>query len=184
MALRKHSHTQVPVWIKLSHLPVEYWTVDGLSTVASGIGRPLYPDVITKACTSLDFACVCVMLDYNSTLPKHIVVMSPREDGIDIPCRVDIEYDWIPSKCTTCCSLGHSTSVCPTNRKPSKPPVKVYVPKPLDIPAPPSSPTRKDEPNREVEPVSASKEPAALSPTAAKGNGHYCLQSIFCIEFF
>ncbi|KAL0444844.1 UNVERIFIED_CONTAM: hypothetical protein Slati_2207100 [Sesamum latifolium] len=93
MALRKHSHTQVPVWIKMRHLPVEYWTVDGLSTVASGIGRPLYPDAITKACTRLDFARVCVMLDYHSTLPKHIVVMSPSEDGLEIPCRVDVEED-------------------------------------------------------------------------------------------
>ncbi|KAL0455412.1 UNVERIFIED_CONTAM: hypothetical protein Slati_0880400 [Sesamum latifolium] len=73
MALRKHSHTQVPVWIKLRHLPVELWTDDGLSTVASGVGKPLYPDSITKTCTRLDFARVCVMLDYSSTLPKHLV---------------------------------------------------------------------------------------------------------------
>ncbi|KAL0444896.1 UNVERIFIED_CONTAM: hypothetical protein Slati_2212300 [Sesamum latifolium] len=49
MTLRKRSHTQVPIWIKLCHLPVELWTPDGLSTVASGVGRPLYPDAITKA---------------------------------------------------------------------------------------------------------------------------------------
>ncbi|KAL0415577.1 UNVERIFIED_CONTAM: hypothetical protein Slati_3389600 [Sesamum latifolium] len=54
--LRKHKHTQVPVWIKLRHLPVEFWTSEGLSTVVSGVGRPLYPDAITRACTRLDFA--------------------------------------------------------------------------------------------------------------------------------
>ncbi|KAL0307385.1 UNVERIFIED_CONTAM: hypothetical protein Scaly_2985000 [Sesamum calycinum] len=42
MVLRKHKHTQVPVWIRLRHLPVEFWTDDGLSAVASGVGRPLY----------------------------------------------------------------------------------------------------------------------------------------------
>ncbi|KAK4384292.1 hypothetical protein Sango_3075400 [Sesamum angolense] len=31
MVLRKHKHTQVPVWIRLRHLPVEFWTDDGLS---------------------------------------------------------------------------------------------------------------------------------------------------------
>ncbi|KAK4384119.1 hypothetical protein Sango_3090200 [Sesamum angolense] len=36
MVLRKHKHTQVPVWIRLRHLPVEFWTNEGLSTVASG----------------------------------------------------------------------------------------------------------------------------------------------------
>ncbi|KAL2246085.1 UNVERIFIED_CONTAM: hypothetical protein Sindi_2876700 [Sesamum indicum] len=56
MVLRKLKHTQVPVWIKLRHLPVELWTEEGLSTVASGVGKPLYPDAITRACTRLDFA--------------------------------------------------------------------------------------------------------------------------------
>ncbi|KAL0282664.1 UNVERIFIED_CONTAM: hypothetical protein Sradi_7255500 [Sesamum radiatum] len=63
MVLRKLQHTQVPVWIKLRHLPVELWTSEGLSVVASGVGKPLYPDAITRACTRLDFARVCVMLD-------------------------------------------------------------------------------------------------------------------------
>ncbi|KAL0420743.1 UNVERIFIED_CONTAM: hypothetical protein Slati_3097200 [Sesamum latifolium] len=87
MALRRHKHTQVPVWIRLWRLPVEFWTNDGLSTVASGIGRPLYQDAITKACTRLDFARVCVMLDISSMLPKHIVVMVPKEDGGETPCK-------------------------------------------------------------------------------------------------
>ncbi|KAL2251900.1 UNVERIFIED_CONTAM: hypothetical protein Sindi_2312300 [Sesamum indicum] len=56
LVMRKLKHTQIPVWIKLRHLPVELWTEEGLSTVASGIGKPLYPDAITRACTRLDFA--------------------------------------------------------------------------------------------------------------------------------
>ncbi|KAL0411443.1 UNVERIFIED_CONTAM: hypothetical protein Slati_3734000 [Sesamum latifolium] len=56
MALRKHKHTQYG---------------------AIGIGRPLYPDAITKACTRLDFARVCIMLDISSKLPKHVVILAP-----------------------------------------------------------------------------------------------------------
>ncbi|KAL2246406.1 UNVERIFIED_CONTAM: hypothetical protein Sindi_2908800 [Sesamum indicum] len=74
MVLRKLKHTQVLVWIKLRHLPVELWTEEGLSTVASGVGKPLYPDAITRACTRLDFARVCIMLDITSTLSKHIII--------------------------------------------------------------------------------------------------------------
>ncbi|KAL0445488.1 UNVERIFIED_CONTAM: hypothetical protein Slati_1676700 [Sesamum latifolium] len=107
MALRKHKHTQVPVWIKLRHLPVEFWTTEGLSMVASGIGRPLYPDAITKACTRLDFARVCIMLDISSKLPKHVVILAPTEEGGEVPCRVDIEYEWLPPKCNACHTLGH-----------------------------------------------------------------------------
>ncbi|KAL2237709.1 UNVERIFIED_CONTAM: hypothetical protein Sindi_0962600 [Sesamum indicum] len=128
MVLRKLKHTQVPVWVKLRHLPVELWTDDGLSTVASGIGRPLYPDAITRACTRLDFARVCVMLDINAELPKHLVIMSPTEEGGEIACKVDVEYEWLPPKCTTCMSLGHATKDCPSMKVP-KPPVNVYVQK-------------------------------------------------------
>ncbi|KAL0381931.1 UNVERIFIED_CONTAM: hypothetical protein Slati_4609300 [Sesamum latifolium] len=128
MVLRKLQHTQVPVWIKLRHLPVELWTDEGLSTVASGIGKPLYTDAITRACTRLDFARVCIMLDISSKLPKHLVIMVPHEDGSESACKVDVEYEWLPPKCTTCMSLGHSTTGCPT-KKPRQPPVTVYVQK-------------------------------------------------------
>ncbi|KAK4382192.1 hypothetical protein Sango_2895900 [Sesamum angolense] len=63
-------------------------------TVASGIGRPLYQDAITKARMRLDFACVCVILDISSKLPKHIGIMVPKEDGGDVPCRVDIDQSY------------------------------------------------------------------------------------------
>ncbi|KAL0420557.1 UNVERIFIED_CONTAM: hypothetical protein Slati_3078600 [Sesamum latifolium] len=115
-------HTQVPVWIKLRHLPVELWTNEGLSIVTSGIGRPLYSDAITRACTRLDFARVCIMLDISSKLPKHIVIMVPQEDGGEKACKVNVEYEWLPPKCNTCMSLGHSTKGCPT-MKPKQPPV-------------------------------------------------------------
>ncbi|KAK4382150.1 hypothetical protein Sango_2899900 [Sesamum angolense] len=107
MVLRKLKHTEVPVWIKLRHLPVELWTTEGLSTVASGIGRSLYPDAITRACTRLDFARVCVMLNVSSKLPKHVVIMMPNELGGESACKVDVEYEWLPPKCTGCSSLGH-----------------------------------------------------------------------------
>ncbi|KAL0313713.1 UNVERIFIED_CONTAM: hypothetical protein Scaly_2908200 [Sesamum calycinum] len=134
MVLRKLKHTEVPVWIKLRHLPVELWTTDGLSTVASGIGRPLYPDAITRACTRLDFARVCVMLNINSKLPKHIVIMMPNEHGGESACKVDVEYEWLPPKCTNCTSLGHATKECPLT-KPMKPAVSIYVRR-NQIPAP------------------------------------------------
>ncbi|KAK4384231.1 hypothetical protein Sango_3080300 [Sesamum angolense] len=91
MVLRKLKHTEVPVWIKLRHLSVELWTTEGLSTVASGIGRPLYPDAITRACTRWDFARVWVMLNVSSKLPKHVVIMMPNELGGESACKVDVE---------------------------------------------------------------------------------------------
>ncbi|KAK4384573.1 hypothetical protein Sango_3046900 [Sesamum angolense] len=117
---------------KLRHLPVELWTTEGLSTVASGIGRPLYPDAITCACTRLDFARVCVMLNVSSNLPKHVVIMMPNELGGESACKVDVEYEWLPPKCTGCSSLGHSTKDCPLSKQRS-PRFSIYVRKSMPI---------------------------------------------------
>ncbi|KAL2252957.1 UNVERIFIED_CONTAM: hypothetical protein Sindi_0090400, partial [Sesamum indicum] len=152
MVMRKLKHTQVPVWIKLRHLPVELWTEEGLSIVVSGIGKPLYPDAITRACTRLDFARVCVMLDVHSKIHKHIIIMAPDEEGGETPCKVDVEYEWLPPKCT-CCTLGHAAKDCAINKasKPVKPSVSVYVP--IKGPSqPPPMPDRDiPRPAREVE---------------------------------
>ncbi|KAL0362058.1 UNVERIFIED_CONTAM: hypothetical protein Scaly_1161000 [Sesamum calycinum] len=127
MALRKHKHMEVPIWIKLRHLPVEYWIDEGLSIVASGIGKPLYLDAITKVCKKLDFARVCVMLHIDSKLLKHIIIMVLTKDGDERPCKIDIEYEWAPLKCVNCMCLGHSSTTCPAKRVAAKAPVEVYV---------------------------------------------------------
>ncbi|KAK4400796.1 hypothetical protein Sango_1185700 [Sesamum angolense] len=90
------------------------WLFQGLSTVASGVRTPLYADGITKACSRLDFARVCVMLSFDSELPKHLVVISPvLRNGKEDPKRIDVEYEWLPQRCKNCCSLGHVAATCP-----------------------------------------------------------------------
>ncbi|KAL0431459.1 UNVERIFIED_CONTAM: hypothetical protein Sradi_0771900 [Sesamum radiatum] len=132
MVMRKHSLTNVPVWIRLRHLPTKYWTDDGLSMVASGVGKPLYQDAITRQCGRLDYARVCILLQYDSTLPKHVVIKVPPALGGEVHLiKVDIEYEWIPPKCKTCKTLGHSPDLCPSKKDPKKW-LHVYVPKPLD----------------------------------------------------
>ncbi|XP_011074615.1 uncharacterized protein LOC105159302 [Sesamum indicum] len=70
------------------------------------------------------------MVDVTSNLPKHIIIMNPDEDGGESPCKVDVEYEWLPQKCKSCMTLGHSAKDCVLNKpKPAKPPIAVYVPK-------------------------------------------------------
>ncbi|KAL0281796.1 UNVERIFIED_CONTAM: hypothetical protein Sradi_7286500 [Sesamum radiatum] len=131
MSLRRHKHIQIPVWIRIRHLPMEYWTVDGLSAVASGIGTPLYTDKITQACSRLDFARVCVMIKFHSKLPKHLVIISPfLREGKEVPIKVDIDYEWLPQRCMQCVSLGHNDLNCPEKRvRKASVPVSVFVQK-------------------------------------------------------
>ncbi|XP_011101688.1 uncharacterized protein LOC105179744 [Sesamum indicum] len=169
MVLRKLKHTQVPVWVKLRHLPVELWTEEGLSIVASGVGKPLYPDAITRACTRLDFARVCVMLDVNSKMPKHIIIMTPDEERGEVPCKVDVEYEWLPPRCTSCMTLGHSAKECTVNKpKTTKPPANVYVPKVGALGGPMVTKRIRDHPTPHT--VAKQTEDRGSRPTAAGPN--------------
>ncbi|KAL2235672.1 UNVERIFIED_CONTAM: hypothetical protein Sindi_1299400 [Sesamum indicum] len=60
------------------HLPMEFWTTEGLSTAASGV-----------ACTRMDFARVCVMIDVKQKLHIHIIVMAHNEDFARVCRRQD-----------------------------------------------------------------------------------------------
>lgn len=51
---------------------MEYWTSEGLSFIASGIGIPLYMDSVTEAKSRLHFAKVCVELDFQDDMPSSI----------------------------------------------------------------------------------------------------------------
>jgi hypothetical protein len=119
MQLLKLSLTSIPIWIKLLHLPMEFWTPTCLSYVASGVGKPLYADSITEDQERLGFARVLVEVHTDSTFPREILLKGA--DGRMVP--IAVEYPWIPVQCKNCKSFGHAIYSCPKVEK------KVWVPK-------------------------------------------------------
>ncbi|CAI9780677.1 unnamed protein product [Fraxinus pennsylvanica] len=63
MTLDKENLHYIHVWEKLYNIPFEYWTTEGLSHVASVVGRPLYADAITLTRKCLSFAHVCLEIN-------------------------------------------------------------------------------------------------------------------------
>jgi hypothetical protein len=51
------------VGVKFFGVPLEYWTPNGLSYVASAVGRPLDTDALTATKNKISFARVCVEID-------------------------------------------------------------------------------------------------------------------------
>ena len=43
--------------------PLDYWAEEGLSYIASAVGKPLYADTMTISCMRLSFARICVEVD-------------------------------------------------------------------------------------------------------------------------
>ncbi|GAV70483.1 DUF4283 domain-containing protein, partial [Cephalotus follicularis] len=111
--------TKISVWVKLMNIPMEYWTTQGLSLLASVLGSPLHMDPATEVKHMIRFARVCVEMKADKVFPDVIKVW--RMNG-DIG-EVKIEYSWKPPVCEQCKVFDHSTRACPM-----KPPSTREVP--------------------------------------------------------
>lgn len=49
LEFEKESLSKLPLWIQLYNVPLQYWSEEGLSYIASGIGKPLYADEMTES---------------------------------------------------------------------------------------------------------------------------------------
>lgn len=62
----------IPVWVKLSHIPLELWTPRGLSVIASGLGTSLCLDKAIEDQSRLSYAWVRIEIRAYSTFPTSI----------------------------------------------------------------------------------------------------------------
>ncbi|GJS50338.1 RNA-directed DNA polymerase, eukaryota, reverse transcriptase zinc-binding domain protein [Tanacetum coccineum] len=85
---------KVPLWVRLCNLPVEAWTVKGISALASRIRKPLVMDVVTA-----------------SKCKQGICMV--REGNINGRKNVKVLYDRKPPGCIGCRVFGHAESNCP-----------------------------------------------------------------------
>lgn len=83
---------KLPSWVKLLRVPLEYWTDDGLSILASGIGKLLFVDHRTMEKSRVEFARLCVEVQAANEMVRGVSVVDP--DGNEFV--VQVEYDWDP----------------------------------------------------------------------------------------
>ncbi|GAV72801.1 Exo_endo_phos domain-containing protein/DUF4283 domain-containing protein, partial [Cephalotus follicularis] len=100
---------KIPVWVKLMNIPMEYWTVQGLSRLASVLGTPLHMDPATEGKQLISFARICVEMKADKEFP--VAIKTRRTNG-DI-AEVKVEYSWRPPVCERCKVFDHSTRICP-----------------------------------------------------------------------
>ncbi|GAV92842.1 DUF4283 domain-containing protein, partial [Cephalotus follicularis] len=108
MSLCKESFSSIPVWVKLTNVPAEFWTRFGLSYIAIALGVPLCMDAATAAGNRLSFARVCVEMKANSSFPNSFKVR--RRSGI--LADIQVQYVWKPSACSVCKVFDHSSKQC------------------------------------------------------------------------
>ncbi|GKD78583.1 ATPase, F1/V1/A1 complex, alpha/beta subunit, partial [Tanacetum coccineum] len=118
MCMDKAEPSKIPVWVKMRNVPMEAWSVKGISALASSIGKPVIMDkVTTKMCVTgigrIGFARVLVEIEARKGIKDKIEVMY-RSKNINEGTKkiVNVEYSWIPSICTHCKLFGHNDNFC------------------------------------------------------------------------
>lgn len=111
----KDNITSMPLWIKLTNIPDSYWTEEGLSYLASAVGKPLGADNLTSKLELLPFARMQVLYTLGDTLPTEILasVLDPFTEEKSV-VKVAVSYPFRPLFCTGCKSLGHTVGACPS----------------------------------------------------------------------
>ncbi|GJV02633.1 RNA-directed DNA polymerase, eukaryota, reverse transcriptase zinc-binding domain protein [Tanacetum coccineum] len=114
----KESPCKIPIWIRLYNVPLEAWSIKGLSAISSRLGRPLMMDQMTsdmckEGSGRLGYARVLVEIDASkSYLDKIEINYVDDEKKVKMLKWVRVEYSWKPDKCCYCNVFGHLSNYC------------------------------------------------------------------------
>nr|XP_027096782.1 uncharacterized protein LOC113716588 [Coffea arabica] len=107
--VKKMDLESIPVWIRLPHLKLHYYTETNLSKFASFVGNSLYTDKQSADQSPVAYARICVELHIDTIRPDSIPYIN--EHG-QLEYQ-EIEYEWNPPSCLKCQKFGHLVQQCP-----------------------------------------------------------------------
>ncbi|GJU88115.1 hypothetical protein Tco_1300538 [Tanacetum coccineum] len=126
--LAKDVVKKVPVWVKVHRVPVEVYSDDGVSLIASQIGKHVMLDAFTSSMCSepwgrMGYARALIEISAENELKNEIRMVVPIVEGEGHTIeRTRVEYEWKPPRCPDCLVFGHDQTSCPK---------RVVVPKPV-----------------------------------------------------
>ncbi|GKB51178.1 hypothetical protein Tco_0901931 [Tanacetum coccineum] len=117
--LKKDEIKRVPVWVKMHHVPIVAYYEVGLSLISTQIGKPLMLDSYTSnMCLNSwgrsAYARALIEIAADVDLVKSLVIAIPMDnkEGHTF-ATIDIEYEWTPPRCASCCIFDHVSDKCP-----------------------------------------------------------------------
>nr|GEY05343.1 hypothetical protein [Tanacetum cinerariifolium] len=99
LPMKKDVVTKVPVWVKFHNVPLVAYSKDGLSLIATQVGKPLMLDAYTcsmcvESWVHIGFAYAMVEISSDMDLKKEVIMDVPNEDEVSYTREVSIlEYD-------------------------------------------------------------------------------------------
>nr|XP_043629989.1 uncharacterized protein LOC122601290 [Erigeron canadensis] len=117
--LSKQEISSILVWVDLYDVPLVAFTEDGLSMIASKLGKPKMLDSYTsQMCVASwgrhSFARALIEIDAKDEMKHELTVAIPNLSGEGFTKHVvTVEYEWQPPHCSYCTIFGHDTKLCP-----------------------------------------------------------------------
>ncbi|XP_008778888.1 uncharacterized protein LOC103698628 [Phoenix dactylifera] len=102
---------RVVVWLRLPHLPLEYWEKSTILQIASKAGKPLALDNFTDQGKRLGFARDKIEVDFKSPVRPGIFVKGRTEGSKEKFWQVFI-YENLSAFCCRCGRIGHVEAAC------------------------------------------------------------------------
>ncbi|GJT35870.1 reverse transcriptase domain-containing protein [Tanacetum coccineum] len=123
LPLKKDVVSTVPIWVKMHKVPPVAYSKDGLSLIATQIGKPVMLDSYTicmcgDAWGRIIFARALIEVSSDSDLKKEVIMAVPNEDETTYTREViSVESEWQPRRYADCKKFGHSFDRCPKTIK-------------------------------------------------------------------
>ncbi|GJT03746.1 zinc knuckle CX2CX4HX4C containing protein, partial [Tanacetum coccineum] len=125
--LLKEELTRIPIWIKLHNVPIQVFKEDGISLIATFIGKPVMLDSYTSSMCNdswgrSSFARCLIEVNSEADLVDVVTIGIPSLSEDDFTKEtIRVEYEWRPPRCDTCKIFGHVHDYCP--KKVVSPPI-------------------------------------------------------------
>ncbi|GKF24135.1 hypothetical protein Tco_0076457, partial [Tanacetum coccineum] len=98
--LLKEDLILVPICVKLHDISIVAFTADGLSVMATRLGR-------------MDYAHATIDIRVDRELKDEMIIAIPNvEDDEEVLHTVRVEYEWEPPRCRVCMIFGHDKLSC------------------------------------------------------------------------
>ncbi|GJV89582.1 zinc knuckle CX2CX4HX4C containing protein [Tanacetum coccineum] len=117
--LLKEELTRIPIWVKLHDVPIQVFEEDGISLIATFIGKPVMLDSYTAPCVMIhggrsSFARCLIKVNSEADLVDVVTIGIPSLSEDDFTKEtIRVEYEWRPPRCDTCKIFGHVHDYCP-----------------------------------------------------------------------
>lgn len=98
-----------PVWILFRGIPQELWSLEGFSTIATGVGFPIQSEFPKITPYSSGAVKLRVTIELARKRTPSVKVVDKMANSVFI----STEYLKLPHKCGTCLEYGHSELRCP-----------------------------------------------------------------------